>query len=361
MWLEAAMSRLPEHLREALVLVKAEGLTYREAAAVLEVPQGTVQFHVSQALKQMRKLLSEELGVPGALSVLTLLLLQRELRAEVPVPRELTERVYQEIGRECPPDLLGAPSGRGRRRGGATGIGVPQAGRRWIVAAVLVLLGLLVAGWWLQGPPPPMPGTPLGAVFQAMARVPSAHVTGSGSRHLRYRNGRVEPIAMQLEYWFKLPNRYRAVNKERRSSELFTEGAGQATEVLISGTRPVTIPVNRGRARTVLAGFEFFTPDGMLIRQVRNNMARVTGLRSELESREVDLITVESRDGEIDHRWELYADLQSHRVLRSEYRREKQSGSVGEVLFTFTLERFEYEIGIPDRLFDPAYLTGAFP
>jgi RNA polymerase sigma-70 factor, ECF subfamily len=58
--LESAVAALPEPLREAFILVKAEGLKYREAAAVLEIPQGTVQSRVHDAVVQLRAALSEE-------------------------------------------------------------------------------------------------------------------------------------------------------------------------------------------------------------------------------------------------------------------------------------------------------------
>lgn len=58
--LDAAMAQLTEVQREAFVLVKAEGLTSKEAAAVLKVPQGTVQSRVHDATLRLRALLSEE-------------------------------------------------------------------------------------------------------------------------------------------------------------------------------------------------------------------------------------------------------------------------------------------------------------
>jgi RNA polymerase sigma-70 factor (ECF subfamily) len=39
---ERAMARLPEDQRLAVALVLVEGLSYKEAAEVLEVPQGTL-------------------------------------------------------------------------------------------------------------------------------------------------------------------------------------------------------------------------------------------------------------------------------------------------------------------------------
>ncbi len=57
---EAALATLPEDLREAFVLVKGEGLTHREAAALLGIPQGTVQARVHDAARRLRLILSEE-------------------------------------------------------------------------------------------------------------------------------------------------------------------------------------------------------------------------------------------------------------------------------------------------------------
>lgn len=48
---EGALQRLPEQLRDAFVLVRIEGLKYREAAQLLEVPIGTVQNRVYEAMK----------------------------------------------------------------------------------------------------------------------------------------------------------------------------------------------------------------------------------------------------------------------------------------------------------------------
>ncbi|AIE84051.1 RNA polymerase sigma factor [Fimbriimonas ginsengisoli] len=55
--LEEALLQLPHNLRESLLLVKVEGLKYREAAAVLGVPTGTVQYWVFEGLIRMRTLM----------------------------------------------------------------------------------------------------------------------------------------------------------------------------------------------------------------------------------------------------------------------------------------------------------------
>jgi len=58
--LDDAIEQLPESLRLAFVLVKCEGLKYREAATVLDAPQGTIQWRVSEAVRLLRVALSKE-------------------------------------------------------------------------------------------------------------------------------------------------------------------------------------------------------------------------------------------------------------------------------------------------------------
>ena len=62
----AALARLPLHLREALLLVRAEGLSYDQAAAVCQVPVGTLKSRVHRARARLAKLLDltsdEEIG-----------------------------------------------------------------------------------------------------------------------------------------------------------------------------------------------------------------------------------------------------------------------------------------------------------
>lgn len=58
--LDQAIGALPQSQREAFVLVKAEGWTHKEAAKILDLPQGTVQARVFEATRRLRELLSEE-------------------------------------------------------------------------------------------------------------------------------------------------------------------------------------------------------------------------------------------------------------------------------------------------------------
>ena len=54
-----ALAALPDPQREALLLVSVEGLSYEEAADVLEVPIGTVRSRISRARSKLLSLSGE--------------------------------------------------------------------------------------------------------------------------------------------------------------------------------------------------------------------------------------------------------------------------------------------------------------
>lgn len=61
--LAEALERLPEEQRQAVLLVGYEGLAYREAAEVLDVPIGTVMSRLSRGREALRRMMS---GAPMA-------------------------------------------------------------------------------------------------------------------------------------------------------------------------------------------------------------------------------------------------------------------------------------------------------
>jgi RNA polymerase sigma-70 factor, ECF subfamily len=58
--LAAALETLSTAQREAFLLVKSEGLTCREAAETLDMPVGTVKYHVFQAIRRLQECLRPE-------------------------------------------------------------------------------------------------------------------------------------------------------------------------------------------------------------------------------------------------------------------------------------------------------------
>jgi len=56
---EAAMARLPDSQREVVALVLVEGLSYKDAAAALEVPIGTVTSRLARGRDALQKMLGD--------------------------------------------------------------------------------------------------------------------------------------------------------------------------------------------------------------------------------------------------------------------------------------------------------------
>ena len=57
--LERGLAELPELFREIVALVDLEGLSYHEAAEILDVPVGTVRSRIHRGRSRLRKRLEE--------------------------------------------------------------------------------------------------------------------------------------------------------------------------------------------------------------------------------------------------------------------------------------------------------------
>ena len=60
-----ALSRLPDHFHQLLVLRELEGLSYRELSDVIGIPMGTVMSRLSRAREALRRALETERAEPG--------------------------------------------------------------------------------------------------------------------------------------------------------------------------------------------------------------------------------------------------------------------------------------------------------
>lgn len=58
-WIEQCLRRLPEPMREAVILIDIEGLDYGEAANTLGIPLGTLKSRLGRARARMRGILRE--------------------------------------------------------------------------------------------------------------------------------------------------------------------------------------------------------------------------------------------------------------------------------------------------------------
>ena len=59
-WLNAAMQRLPQNLRETVALVLGEDMSHAEAAQALEISEGTVSWRMAQVRKTLAEFAREE-------------------------------------------------------------------------------------------------------------------------------------------------------------------------------------------------------------------------------------------------------------------------------------------------------------
>ena len=60
-----ALSRLPDHFHQLLVLRELDGLSYRELSEVIGIPMGTVMSRLSRAREALRSVLDTEPPQPG--------------------------------------------------------------------------------------------------------------------------------------------------------------------------------------------------------------------------------------------------------------------------------------------------------
>ena len=58
--MQAALARLPEEQRVAVALVLIEGLSYKEAAAITDVPTGTLTSRLARARAALQTMLLAE-------------------------------------------------------------------------------------------------------------------------------------------------------------------------------------------------------------------------------------------------------------------------------------------------------------
>jgi RNA polymerase sigma-70 factor, ECF subfamily len=64
MLIARALSRLPDHFHQLLVLRELEGLSYKELSDVIGIPMGTVMSRLSRAREALRRALDTELPQP---------------------------------------------------------------------------------------------------------------------------------------------------------------------------------------------------------------------------------------------------------------------------------------------------------
>lgn len=359
LWLESGLASLPEALYQAIVLVKAEGLTHKEAAAVLGVPQGTVQFRVHEAVKRLRKILTEDPRSPYVGAFLPANLLDTHLSqwGNVTAPPSLKANVLHALHTppvggyttELPASLRPSVSR------------APKLSRRAMLAGGSIL-GLLLGGTVVVKTRQRLsPTRELDRTLAAMREVRTARATGTlyqgdvssaGDRVVNVRRYRTD-------YAFRDPASF-----ARRLTPLKGGAIRLPEELVVEGDRAVW---NRGRkggiwrttteydARTLgqFGVFDFFSGHPPLA-QALSNGARVTTTRGDLNGEAAHILTVQQRQTSYQRTWKIHASVESGRVLRCEYVKHDESRGAWLQTEYALLDRWEYYVDLPETIFRPS-------
>jgi RNA polymerase sigma-70 factor (ECF subfamily) len=357
LWLQSAVARLSEPLREALILVKCEGLTYRDAAEVLGLPAGTVQFRVHEALRKLRR----DLAAQGLLPAFApLWWVGRQVRRWGPVttPPSLRDRVGRATGTGLATLPPAGTAGSGSVGPTARRVLPPWAtgSRAHRVAAVLALAVLLLVLLALWPRPPRSPAErALDRVLATMAQVRSAHATGVQTNYIDNANGRTTAERLPLEFWFEAPDHY------RRSVRGTGTGNSATTIVLTDGTRNVLItsaasvgqsvlPVDHATVLGDVAPFAFFSRDGALVRAVGAPGTQVQGAAPGAAAEPLQL-DVATEDPYVRRQWRLHVGADG-RVARADFRLQRWVEGTWRPFQEFRLDRIDYGIAAPAALFN---------
>jgi RNA polymerase sigma-70 factor (ECF subfamily) len=362
-WLERALGLLSEPLYEALVLVKMEGLTHREVAAITGEPEGTIKWRVAQGLRTMRALLTEEGAFPALVPVSSV---ERELSAwgSVSAPPSLGPRVrkaLEEWRRTLPGGEPGAapvsePSAsrpQTPRRASAAASRPRLFWKLGLGAVGALAVSTALVAWVHRREETAAPAAQ--DLFETAARVRTAHATGARVHFLYDRRGAAQTERFLMEDWFKIPGRYRQTRKS-------TSGFGFPSILTVEGGRGVltaqaanNVPFAlAGEATTVsrtLAPFSFFTGDGHLATLLRQGGVKVTPLRVEQNAQEVTVLAFDAETGSLREHWTVYPDPFTHLPSRVEYQADALSGGSWRPSVRETLDGFQYDSGLPDSLF----------
>jgi hypothetical protein len=197
-------------------------------------------------------------------------------------------------------------------------------------------------------------------VLAAMARVRTAHCSGMFDSHEGPPPdaGSAAPEQMPVEWWYQAPGRFR----REMGPEVPTWGFPPGT-LIINGDQslffsprdpgPPLVP--RPRKMRDLSPVDFFTPEGLLQRAAGKKHARIHEELSPTPGRPFRRITVEyDQPGErvpLRFHWTLTVDPATDRIVHVDWQLEARVLWRWQTGASATLDRFEYNIPLPDDLF----------
>jgi hypothetical protein len=204
-----------------------------------------------------------------------------------------------------------------------------------------------------------------------MARVRSAHAIGRYYHYydpsLRSGYSSTSP-EMKVEYWYEAPDRYRSYQ-----GPFMPERPDPTCGVFIlNGSRGVFVhdqPGNRGmvgeadpRMLTgrLLTAFSFFSQGGFLQQAAQQEQVRISlrnGAPQGSARRTIEVEHPVGASGQFRHRWTVIVDPRTDLIAGAEIvyeanRAWREDGLAWEPVSRWVLDRFEYDVKLPDGLFD---------
>lgn len=278
--------------------------------------------------------------------------IRRRLRATfgnaVPSP-DLDERILAAMG--FPPETEDEPRPPGREQPGRRF--APLSRRALLVAALTAAIAFLHLATERSS------AQTLEQVLAAIGRVRSAHCSGWFVSYEDPSADAPSPPAarMRVDWWFQAPDRFRREMGPEVPEWKFPPGT-----LVVNGDQSVFHntrtggPPRRGRRQTRdLSPVDFFTPEGLLRRAARQKHARIREAISATGREARRVFTVEYRQPgrrvPMRFRWVLTVDPATDRIVQADWRLQWQDGWRWRTGATETLDRFEYNIPLADKLF----------
>ncbi len=375
LWLDSGLAALPEALYQALILVKAEGMTHKEAAAVLGLPQGTVQYQVHEAIKRLRKLLSDDPRSPYMGALVPLSVLDSELPhwGNVTTPAAVSARILEELRRLSPealPQGEGSPAGMDRVRGSgraeAPGSDAPRLllDRRAVIGGAGAL-ALLVGGGLLwresQGPPAKRE---LRTLLGQLRTVDAVRAQGT---YMRATHSTVANEVARLVATYT----YQAPASLRQDLVPFERGPKTPSEILILegsriqrrhwvGRQVVRVPSGPPeQGQEDFAPFDFFSARSPLERALKEPNVTVTVQPSPDRGASDVVFQVVQRENSRVRRWTIYQEPGTRRIRKIEYVIDIHLVTGWDTALYVVLDNWDYNPAVKETDFQlPKSLVG---
>jgi hypothetical protein len=207
----------------------------------------------------------------------------------------------------------------------------------------------------------PTPADVLRRTLDAMAQVRSAHCTGwvTTYRH-ETPGGRDIPLRIDVEWWYKWPDRYR---KDRSGDssvgympyQLIVQGHRGMLFLQRGRSDGTSMEIRDDRVTQYLSPLDFFSQEGIIRRAEREGRAQTINRKGQYQGRLVNIVelnVVQQTGTDVSRQWwVLTVDPATNRILQSRSRFRFRDAEDREAMEEETVNVFEYDVDVNDDLF----------